>query len=131
MPTYTSIEALMNVSGRPVANALRSLSVAPSSMIVLQDSLYQKPQVISPKLGGSANGHNGIRSIIAALGGDADFHRLRLGIGRNPIDAAAYVLGPLSEEEISFWRPDGRGTELAWKAIERIVNNVLKPAQAT
>ena len=118
----------MNISGKPVANALRSLAVTPSSMIVLQDSLYHKPEVISPKWSGSANGHNGIRSIITALGGDADFHRLRLGIGRNPIDAAEYVLGPLSEQEISFWRPGGRGTELTWKAIERIVTNVLKPA---
>lgn len=117
----------MNISGRPVANALRSLSVAPSSMIVLQDSLSHKPEAISPKFGGSANGHNGIRSIITALGGDADFHRLRLGIGSNPIDAAEYVLGSLSEQEISFWRPDGRGTELAWKAVERIVSNLLKP----
>lgn len=121
----------MNISGRPVANALRSISSPPSSLIVIHDSLAHKQNVISPKFGGSANGHNGVRSIITALGDNPNFHRLRVGIGKNTVDAAAYVLGRLAEQEVNYWGENGQGTAVAWKAIEKIVKDALKPAQVT
>ena len=50
--------------------------------------------------GGSDGGHNGLKSIIAELGG-ADFKRLRVGIGRpeNTHQGADYVLAKFSESE--------------------------------
>jgi PTH1 family peptidyl-tRNA hydrolase len=109
----------MNISGPPVHMALRKTARAPSSLIVLHDSIEHKPTALSQKFGGSANGHNGIRSLISALG-TKDFHRLRLGIGRPESDVAGYVLSRLPNFERQFWAPDGPGLDLVWEQIQRI-----------
>lgn len=106
----------MNISGHPVATALKTLSIPPERMIVVHDSLDHKPMKVSAKWGGSASGHNGIRSIIASLGGTKDFHRLRIGIGRDQSDQANYVLGRLSPEERDFWLY-GDGAHAVWSAL--------------
>ncbi|KAI9463724.1 peptidyl-tRNA hydrolase [Lactarius psammicola] len=74
---------------------------------------------LSPKFGGSANGHNGVRSLISALG-TKEFHRLRLGIGRPESDVADYVLTRLPNYERQFWAPDGPGLDLVWEHILKI-----------
>jgi len=112
----------MNISGPPIAEALRHTAKTPSNLIVIHDSLDHKPASCSPKFGGSANGHNGIKSIIGALGGEAGFHRLRIGIGRGPGDTAAYVLDRLPSYEKQFWRPGGEGIDLIWREITKIVD---------
>lgn len=119
----------MNISGRPVVQMLRQTAIKPANMIVIHDSLDHKPCALSPKFGGSAGGHNGVRSIIAALGNDVDFHRLRLGIGRGGpggggggIDVADFVLGPLSAREREFWSATtGPGSDLVWNEMTRIL----------
>ncbi|KAH7888862.1 peptidyl-tRNA hydrolase [Phlebopus sp. FC_14] len=93
---------LMNITGPAVACALRHTAKAPSAMIVIHDSLGHKPRILSVKFGGSANGHNGVRSVISALGGNLDFHRFRIGIGRDG-DAAEYVLSKMPADEILYW----------------------------
>jgi peptidyl-tRNA hydrolase, PTH1 family len=115
----------MNISGRSVAVALRRSAKLSSSMILIHDSLSHKPAKLSYKLGGSANGHNGVKSVISALGGDAGFHRLRIGIGQNDVDAAEYVLGRLSRQEREFWGEHGAGIDLVWHEVERIVGKTL------
>ncbi|EGN99936.1 hypothetical protein SERLA73DRAFT_180266 [Serpula lacrymans var. lacrymans S7.3] len=116
---------LMNVTGSAVVSALRKTVKSPSAMVVIHDSLSHRPKTISPKYGGSANGHNGVRSLISALGGEMDFHRLRIGIGRDGGDVAEYVLGELSFEEKQFWRDSGRGVDLVLKEIEKIASRTL------
>lgn len=115
-------EALMNLSGPPVASALSQAGLPSTSLVVLHDSLGHKSLAISPKFGGSANGHNGIRSIMTASRIGSDFHRLRLGIGKNEDqNAADYVMASLSPVEREFWGPDGKGVDAAWKHIEKII----------
>jgi PTH1 family peptidyl-tRNA hydrolase len=114
----------MNLSGPPLSRALKSTGIRPNNLIVLHDSLSHKPQTISPKDGGSANGHNGIKSIISALGTDT-FYRLRLGIGKNQGDAAQYVLEKLSPAERAFWE-EGGGVDQVWSAIERLAVKMQK-----
>ncbi|KAI0298527.1 peptidyl-tRNA hydrolase [Russula brevipes] len=116
-------QAAMNISGPPVSMALRKTARASSSLIVLQDSLEHKPTTLSPKFGGSANGHNGIRSLISALS-TKDFFRLRLGIGSPESDVAGYVLARLPNFERQFWAPDGPGLDLVWDQIQRIALRV-------
>lgn len=108
----------MNISGHAVAQSLRKHIRPPSisRLIVVHDSLSHRAMHISPKAGGSAEGHNGVRSIIQALGGNTKFRRMRLGIGRGSGDVAAYVLGRLSAEERGFWAVEG--LELVWNEIE-------------
>ncbi|PPQ98777.1 hypothetical protein CVT24_003335 [Panaeolus cyanescens] len=116
--TLYKTKALMNISGRPIVAALRQTNASPSSMIVLTDSLSHRVTSLSVKLGGSANGHNGVKSIISALGGDMAFYRFRLGIGRDQTDAADYVMQRLSSHERQFWNDEG--VDLVLKEIEKI-----------
>lgn len=115
----------MNLSGPPVSMALRKTSRVPSSLIALHDSLEHKPTSVSPKFGGSANGHNGVRSLISALG-TKDFFRLRLGIGRSESDVVGYVLSRLPNFERQFWAPDGPGPDLIWEQIQKIALQIDK-----
>jgi len=97
----------MNISGPSIVQAFRQAVNSPSSMIILTDSLDHKVGGLSVKFSGSANGHNGVKSIISALGGELDFYRFRIGIGRDGSDAADYVMRPLSSYEKTFWTGDG------------------------
>ncbi|KAH7913253.1 peptidyl-tRNA hydrolase [Hygrophoropsis aurantiaca] len=98
---------LMNITGPAVAAAFRKTVRSPNGMVIIHDSLSHKPKFVSVKFGGSANGHNGIRSVISALGGEMGFPRLRIGIGRDGGDAAEYVLSKLPHEEKLYWNEEG------------------------
>lgn len=117
-------EPLMNISGPSVSAALKYTVRKSNSLIVIHDSLSHKPEKVSYKLGGSANGHNGVKSVISALGGDMNFHRLRIGIGRNDVDAAEYVLRKLSQHERHFWGEDGEGVDVVLNELELIVSKM-------
>lgn len=83
----------MNESGRQVAPLAKFYSVPPADIIVIHDDLDLDFGRIRLKLGGGEGGHNGLRSVAAALG-TKDFQRVRIGIGRPPgrKDPAAFVL---------------------------------------
>ncbi|KAG8749475.1 hypothetical protein FRC14_001337 [Serendipita sp. 396] len=92
-------------------------------VIIIHDSIDQAPMKISPRFGGSARGHNGVRSVIAALG-TQDFYRIRIGIGMPPRGALEqYVLEKLSKEELEYWSPGGEGIERVWEAILKIIED--------
>lgn len=117
-------KSLMNISGPSIAKTMRETVGSPSSMLVVTDSLSHKVEAISLKRGGSANGHNGVKSIISALGNDMNFHRLRIGIGRDGSDAADYVLRKLSPHEKQYWDSSGEGIDLVMNAIEKVARQV-------
>lgn len=90
----------MNLSGNAVSRLMRPNRLAPDRVLVVYDDTALAPGALRFRAGGSAGGHNGIKSIIESLGTDA-FPRLRLGIG--PAQAgeelADYVLSPFRPEE--------------------------------
>ena len=116
-------ESFMNVSGPSVAATFRKTVRSPSSLIVLADSLDHRPEILSIKLGGSANGHNGIKSIISALGGEMGFYRFRIGVGRDNSNPADYVMGKLSSHERRFW--DDQGLDLVLTEVEKVARKGL------
>jgi PTH1 family peptidyl-tRNA hydrolase len=90
----------MNLSGRPVA-ALRAFYKIPAErIVVVHDELDLPLGVLRLKQGGGDNGHNGLRSVTAALG-TRDYFRVRVGIGRPPgrMDPADFVLHDFSAAE--------------------------------
>jgi len=93
-------QTFMNRSGVSVAPACQSLGVAPGDLIVVHDEIDLPFGCLRIKLGGGHGGHNGLRSIMEALG-HGDFLRLRLGIGRPPAggDVSAYVLSRFASGE--------------------------------
>ncbi|KAL0063735.1 hypothetical protein AAF712_009292 [Marasmius tenuissimus] len=111
MPTHLTLfksKQAMNISGPSIAEAFRTSVKHPNALIVLHDSMSHRSETLSARLGGSANGHNGVKGITSALGGKQDFYRFRLGIGeRGNTDAATYVLGKLSSHERQFWQDEG------------------------
>ena len=90
----------MNESGRQVGPLAKFYSVPPGDVIVLHDELDIAFGRIRLKLGGGEGGHNGLRSLVNALG-TKDFQRVRIGIGRPPgrKDPAAFVLEPFNTGE--------------------------------
>lgn len=89
----------MNRSGGPVAKLMDWYGVEPDHVVVLHDELDLPLGTVRLKQGGGHGGHNGMRDIIAARGGDV--LRVRLGIGRPPgrQDAADFVLRPFAKAE--------------------------------
>lgn len=113
-------EPLMNLSGHAVISSFRKHVSPPSSnhLLVIHDSLEHEPLKISPKNGGSAQGHNGVRSVISSLREDK-FYRIRIGIGRGNAEVDRHVLGRLSKSEQHFWSVEGLNP--IWQHVERIV----------
>src|ERR1700694_2671107 len=74
-------QTYMNLSGEAVAKALRDIHVPPQQTWVVYDELDLPLCRIRIKRGGSAAGHNGVKSLIGSLG-TPDFVRFRVGIGK-------------------------------------------------
>ena len=121
--------AYMNESGRQVGPLAKFYSVPPADVVVLHDELDIDFGRIRLKLGGGEGGHNGLRSVAAALG-TKDFQRVRIGVGRPPgrKDPAAYVLENFSAVE----RPEVPTIcEQAADAVELLLAQGLEAAQNT
>ena len=91
----------MNLSGKSVAAMAGFYKVAPEEMLIAHDELDIAAGTARFKQGGGHGGHNGLRDIVPALGKNANFHRLRIGIG-HPGQASkvtGYVLGKPSEAD--------------------------------
>ena len=73
-------DTFMNRSGASVQPMCHFYQIATEEILVVHDELDLPPGQIRLKQGGGHGGHNGIRDIAATLG-DANFWRLRLGIG--------------------------------------------------
>lgn len=69
----------MNESGRALAEAMRFYKLALSDLAVIHDEVDLAPLKVRVKTGGGDAGHNGLRSITAAIG--ADYRRVRIGVG--------------------------------------------------
>ncbi|WKD50725.1 aminoacyl-tRNA hydrolase [Microbulbifer spongiae] len=94
----------MNRSGRAVAPLVHFFKIPPEAILVAHDELDLPPGTARLKSGGGHGGHNGLRDIIAALGNNRNFMRLRLGIGHpgRGGEVVRFVLqrAPRAEQEI-------------------------------
>jgi PTH1 family peptidyl-tRNA hydrolase len=90
----------MNETGGPVALLTRFYKVPPGRVVAVHDELDLPFDTMRVKLGGGDNGHNGLRSMRAALG-TGEFYRVRVGIGRPPgrQSPADFVLSDYSAAE--------------------------------
>ena len=71
----------MNLSGKAVGTLANFYRIKPEEILVLHDELDLPPGSVKLKLGGGHGGHNGLKDIVAALGNNNNFYRLRIGIG--------------------------------------------------
>ena len=91
----------MNLSGEAAGEAARFYKIAPDHVLVVSDDVDLPLGKLRIRTGGSAGGHNGLKSIIQHLGTD-QFPRLKVGVGGKPhpdYDMADWVLGKLQGED--------------------------------
>jgi peptidyl-tRNA hydrolase, PTH1 family len=95
-------QTYMNLSGAAVAKALRDTNITPDRLWVVHDELDLPLCRLRIRKGGSGAGHNGVLSIISALG-TPDFVRFRVGIGKPSRKGSpagrSYVLGRFTKGE--------------------------------
>jgi PTH1 family peptidyl-tRNA hydrolase len=119
-------QTFMNLSGESVGPAVGFYKVETKDIVVLHDDLDLEVGRLKLKQGGGHGGHNGLRSMIEHLP-DANFIRVRIGIGRPPPrwDPADYVLS-------RFGKADQAAIERALKdaaeAAEAIIRDGLRRA---
>jgi peptidyl-tRNA hydrolase, PTH1 family len=117
----------MNDSGGPVAGVARYYKVPPEQVVIVHDELDLPFGSMRLKRGGGDAGHNGLRSITAALG-SPEYNRVRVGIGRPPgrKSGADYVLhefAPAERAELPY------EIDRAADAVEALVSEGLETAQ--
>jgi PTH1 family peptidyl-tRNA hydrolase len=74
-------DTYMNESGRSVSAAARFFKLEPDAILVVHDESDLEAGRLQARRGGGLAGHNGLRSVAAALG-TPEFLRLRVGVGR-------------------------------------------------
>ena len=95
-------ETYMNLSGLSVRELVAEYDIKPESdLIVIQDELDFPLGTLRIHTRRSSAGHNGIESIIGALG-TQDFLRIRMGVApeRKVGDGAEYLLSPMKKKEL-------------------------------
>ena len=95
----------MNLSGKAVGALANFYRIKPEEILVAHDELDLPPGVAKIKQGGGHGGHYGLKDIIASLGNNNNFYRIRIGIGHpgHKDLVASYVLGkpaPQDQEKI-------------------------------
>jgi PTH1 family peptidyl-tRNA hydrolase len=90
----------MNLSGAAVVALLQFHKIDPGDLLVVLDEVHIELGRLRTRARGSAGGHNGLKSIIAALGSE-ECARLRVGVGRGDDrrDLADHVLAKFGAEE--------------------------------
>lgn len=116
----------MNVTGAPLIGLLREYQLTTDDLILVHDDLDLEPGRLRIKQAGGHGGHNGIKSVIEALG-TAQFVRLKFGIGRPAPgqDSADYVLETVTKEEMDVIEPC---LERAVDALEVLIHRGTEAA---
>jgi PTH1 family peptidyl-tRNA hydrolase len=107
----------MNSSGKAVAPLMQREAVPVENLIVVYDDLDLPEGRIRLRPGGGDGGHNGLKSIIAAVG-SGDFGRVRIGIGR-PLDRGVPTWDPEIVMRYVLSRPSKPSQEKLQSAVER------------
>lgn len=117
-------ETFMNLSGLSVVALLDELELEDKDLIVLYDELAFPLGTVRLAERGSANGHNGVKSVSVALGSE-DWMRVRVGVGKAPTETgreikaggSEYLLAPMRNKADMASLEDG--LDIAVRAVEK------------
>jgi PTH1 family peptidyl-tRNA hydrolase len=113
-------ETFMNLSGVSVRELVEKLEIRPEAdLIVIYDELDLPLGTIRIRQRGSSAGHNGMKSIIGALG-TQEFTRVRIGIGPEK-----NILKPFRKSQL---KQVGDAIETAVEAVNVIVKDGIAAA---
>ena len=120
-------QTYMNLSGESIRSLLDYYKVDEEhELLVIYDDVSLGVGQLRIRAKGSPGGHNGIKNIIAHLGGQV-FPRIKIGVGEKPpkYDLADYVLGHFSKAEKILM---DEGYDNAVRAVEMIVSGDIEGA---
>ena len=118
---FVEPQTYMNLSGEAVRDFAGYYKVEPEDVLIIHDDLDLEFGKIRIRSKGASGGHNGIKNIIAHLGGES-FKRIRIGIGKDEnIPTIDYVLGKLSEDDLNKLKEDYNNV---FNAIDDFINGV-------
>ena len=115
-------QTFMNASGLSVEPAAAFYKVPPERILVIFDDVSLPIGKIRIRAEGSAGGHNGLKSLISALGSQ-NFPRIKVGVGEKPhpdYDLADWVLSKFTAKEEKDLAP---AVEHAVEAIPFFLKN--------
>jgi PTH1 family peptidyl-tRNA hydrolase len=121
----------MNLSGQAVGELVRYYKIELPDVLVIFDEAQLPLGKLRARARGSAGGHNGLKSVIAHLGSDVS--RLRLGIGRGPLEKGENAENAENAESANTARRDLSDHVLArFDAEERpeVERMILRAADA-
>ncbi len=121
-------QTYMNLSGEAVGQAARFYKIPPEHVLVISDDISLPIGKVRIRSGGSAGGHNGLKSIIAHLGSD-QFPRIKVGVGmpdNADYDIADWVTGrPMGDEQ----KPLMEALDKAVAAVPVVIRDGVDKAQ--
>jgi PTH1 family peptidyl-tRNA hydrolase len=125
-------QTFMNLSGLSVAALLQELELGVEDLIVLYDELAIPLGTIRIRERGSAGGHNGVKSISAALGTE-EWLRIRIGVGKPPLESGRevkaggtdFLLSPMRKAELNVL---DEVLDQAVRAVETILTKDVRTA---
>jgi len=119
-------QTFMNLSGESVVSLLGYFKLPLGRLLVFHDDLDLEPGVVRLKRGGGDGGHRGLRSIIELLG-NANFLRLRMGVGHAPQgrEPVGYLLEPMNAAQMAQIQPQ---LERAAQAARAVLNDGVERA---
>ncbi len=117
--------AYVNRSGDPVSNIVQAHGIQCEEMVVIHDDIDLAYERLKIKEKGGDGGHNGLRSLLDALGTD-DFVRVRMGVGRPDGDSGVvdYVLEEFDANQRTILEP------FLSRAIEAVAAILCEGAKA-
>ena len=119
----------MNLSGGAVGEAARFYKIPPERILVISDDVALPQGKLRIRRSGSAGGHNGLKDIIAHLGGDG-FPRIKVGVGGKPhpdSDMADWVLGKFTGQDKKVME---EAIQRAADAVEELLKNGVDQAMS-
>ncbi len=108
-------QTYMNLSGNSVVKVAHFYKILPQNIVVIHDDMDLPVGKIKSKIGGGSGGHNGIKSIDAAI--TSEYNRIRIGVGHPQGGGEAVVNHVLSR----FSKTDA---EMLAADIEMVVKNI-------
>lgn len=102
---FVKPQTFMNNSGLAVGALMAFYKIPLEKVVVIHDDMDIALGKVKEKVGGSSAGHNGIRSIDAAVG--PDYRRIRIGVGHprdfnNPMSPSDWVLAKFDAEQLDI-----------------------------
>ena len=94
-------QTFMNLSGEAVGPLMNFYKLGAEDLTVAHDDMDLPLGMIRLRPKGSGGGHHGVESIIQHLGGEKNFPRVRIGVGRPPKNWTVnhHVLSPFTAED--------------------------------